>query len=477
MKLKLIASIFLCYLSNAQAITITPTDNLNDLITSLGFFDHNELTVTGVHLNYGDADGGIYDDPGSIINSLPNISVLNGTGSNFFLTSVASTGKKTQPGYIPPKSTGTYTNSDGTYGLPTSGIILSTGKVSDYESGPNTTGSKTTAWGNAATPSQEALLSEVTGIGHRHYDVTQLDITFDADSSVTDIFFQAVFGSEEFSGYVGTAFNDGFGIFLNGKNIAGVIPDGETTTSTISISHPDMNAVSGTQLNGVIDPTTGPLLRFSAPVIGGSTNNTLSIIIGDRADQLYDSSVYLRLSEVNSTSQSDNGDPSDGYYTESGNNSISPLICASPACLMSISSSGKKYQSTGSKFAKIFLPSLQVMNDIDELELWIWNGVEFYFQQMVLANQEFDFTTINPDGIDQFMLLGVDPSLHLDLSDPRALAIGATFVGAIKQEDLIVSIVSTVEVPSTLFLLVIGLFPYIRYKYFTGSANRKYKHH
>jgi len=186
-------------------------------------------------------------------------------------------------------STGTYTNASGTYGIG-AGTVLSTGNVSAYGDGPNTDGGVTTAYGLtgvAASAADEALLDPITGGTFDHWDVTRLDITFDADTSVNDVFFTIVFGSEEFPEYVGSDFIDGFGIYFNGTNVA--IAAG----FPVNINHPEVAAITGTELDAVVAPSGNPVLAFRIPVTPGSTNNLLTFIIADTSDPILDSTVFI----------------------------------------------------------------------------------------------------------------------------------------------------------------------------------------
>ena len=102
-----------------------------------------------------------------------------------------------------------------TYGLTRPGIVLSTGDVKDYETGPNTQSGFTTSYGVAAIPAQEALLDPITSTGgtdFNHFDVTRLDLRFDMLAGFDRIEFKVVFGSEEWPEFVGSPFIDGFGI-------------------------------------------------------------------------------------------------------------------------------------------------------------------------------------------------------------------------------------------------------------------------
>lgn len=181
-------------------------------------------------------------------------------------------------------SVGTFTNSSGTYGIGP-GIVLSTGNVADYGDGPNTVDDKTTAYGTSATAAQEALLDPITGGPYDHFDVTQLDLEF--TTSTGAVSFYVVFGSEEYPEYVTSSYVDGFGLYLDGTNIAlvGGLP--------VNIQHPDVASVPGTELDGVLAPNGNPLLYFSVSGLDTSVSHTLTFIVADTSDDALDTTVYL----------------------------------------------------------------------------------------------------------------------------------------------------------------------------------------
>jgi hypothetical protein len=183
-------------------------------------------------------------------------------------------------------SAGTYTNASGTYGIG-DGIIMSSGNVSDYGDGPNTVDSKSTGYGVPATAAQEVLLDQITGGSFDHYDATQFDLTFDMLSGYDTIYFNMVWGSDEYPEWVGTQYIDAFGIFLNGVNIA------EVAGSPVNVNHPNMAAVAGTELDGILLANGGPVSTFDGYVGDGSTGNTLTFIIADSGDDVWDSTVYF----------------------------------------------------------------------------------------------------------------------------------------------------------------------------------------
>jgi hypothetical protein len=183
------------------------------------------------------------------------------------------------------------------YGLGGTGIVMSTGNAATYASGSNTSTSRSlnyltggtgsaSAPGVAATSAQNTLLSSITGRPD-HFDVTQIDINFTPDVGITTVGFDLVFGSEEWAEFVGSNFNDGFGIFLNGVNIANF------SGQPISINNTAMSGLVETELDGVI--TTGSGIAVFQ--VFGNVNpgpNTLTFILGDAADGVYDTTVYIQ---------------------------------------------------------------------------------------------------------------------------------------------------------------------------------------
>ncbi len=177
-----------------------------------------------------------------------------------------------------------------TYGLQGLGVVISSGNVLDYQTGPNRTSGNTTGFGVAATTNQEALLDPITmsgGRSFRHFDVTQLDITFDLLPGFDTVSFDVVFGSDEYPEFVNSSFVDGFGIYLNGQNIA------FSGGRPVNINHPDMAALAGTELDGILAPGGNAVVNFTAFVGSGASNNTLTFIVSDTSDSVLDTTVYV----------------------------------------------------------------------------------------------------------------------------------------------------------------------------------------
>ncbi|MEA5551389.1 choice-of-anchor L domain-containing protein [Anabaena cylindrica UHCC 0172] len=162
-----------------------------------------------------------------------------------------------------------------------SGVVLSTGNVLDVV-GPNDTSSKTTSYG---TPGDTA----------GSFDLAQLDISFFADNTVSNVFFEYVFGSEEFLEFAGSQFNDSFELLLNGTNLALLANSNPVTINNLANSPTGPfdpayinNIGNDTQLDGY---TTN--LTFQGAVNKNAVN-TLSIKIKDVGDSVLDSAVFLK---------------------------------------------------------------------------------------------------------------------------------------------------------------------------------------
>lgn len=246
-------------------------------------------------------------DATSLANALIS---LGGSGINVSMSPAPtlqfqmSTNATFFPRNPPAVSSGTFTVTGvPEYGLFPNGIVLSTGDVSDYGSGPNTLSFFSFDYGSLgsgipsgvpATASQELLLDPIPGgFNHPWFDVTQLNLTLDVPLSTTNasVLFHVVFGSEEFPEFTG--YNDAFGIYLNNINIAVHNGNGLISQDPLTAFLP------GTELDGVILPNAGSntaVLTFTGALTPGA--NTLTLILGDQRDGGLDSTVYIRAEVV-----------------------------------------------------------------------------------------------------------------------------------------------------------------------------------
>jgi len=177
--------------------------------------------------------------------------------------------------------------SDDPFGLK-SGVVMSTGKVTDLP-GPNLDD------GDLGTDFPPSILAEG--------DLTQLNLSFFADSTAEKLFFKYVFGSEEFLEYGGSQYNDDFELLLNGTNLA-KLTDGKTVTinnlvpnsGDRSTDHPDyINNPSFTGLAANIIQLDGytKVLGFEG-LLNKNQTNVLTIRIQDIGDGVYDSAVFIQ---------------------------------------------------------------------------------------------------------------------------------------------------------------------------------------
>jgi hypothetical protein len=188
----------------------------------------------------------------------------------------------------------------------TSGVVLTTGVATDLD-GPNTgpndfSEDNEFEDGNARL---DAIVSPQTTS-----NASTLSFQFVPSADV--ISFQFVFGSDEYSEFVGSQYNDVFGFFLNGENIA-LVPgtDDPVAINTVNNGDPDdpddepsnpqyftdNDEEGGAGLDTKLDGLVGQKLALfaTANVTPGETN-MIEITIGDTTDEIYDSAVFLRSS-------------------------------------------------------------------------------------------------------------------------------------------------------------------------------------
>ena len=216
----------------------------------------------------------------------------HGDGARTLSTNTLSTGQV---------SSGIYTTvGSNNYGLTGSGIVISSGDAAqDGTTGPFIQ-YVTTAFGGNATAAQFALLTQVSPLSGSFHDVTELDITFTAGPTTSQVFFNAVFASAEYPVFVGQ-FIDGFGLFLNGTNIAfaGGQPVNINSSLMVNTGFPTDGGVDGssyqtTPLGGLLVLNGNPVVTYSGPVNPNSTGNTLTFIVADANDFQLDTTAFIQ---------------------------------------------------------------------------------------------------------------------------------------------------------------------------------------
>jgi hypothetical protein len=178
----------------------------------------------------------------------------------------------------PTASIGTYQNASGLWGIQP-GILLSSGNVTDFGDGPNTSDSFSTDFGAGGHAGLTALT------GYPTYDASSFG--FDFRATQNKISFNFVFGTDEYAEWVGTQYNDGFGVWLTDHQNNKTQLAFDNLGNRISVNTAWMSVTPGTELDG----TTG-LLTTTANVVPGQ-NYSIEFAVADASDHVWDSTVYL----------------------------------------------------------------------------------------------------------------------------------------------------------------------------------------
>lgn len=191
--------------------------------------------------------------------------------------------------------TGSTVESQGNSNL-SQGIVLSSGNAAYLN---HTVNSSNGITGYAAAGSDSDLESLLPS-NYNIKDYSALTFDFEAGgeagTSVTCSFWY-VFGSDEYDEYVGSNYNDVFGFFLDGTNVA-TIP-GTTTPVSINNVNGGTNSAfftsndytKGATLATEMDGLTKPL--FTEFTVNAGEKHTMKLAIGDAGDAVLDSWVLL----------------------------------------------------------------------------------------------------------------------------------------------------------------------------------------
>lgn len=174
-----------------------------------------------------------------------------------------------------------------------SGIVLSTGRVTSIPGQNKKDNDKTNG----------TDLSTDFGPEGEAGDLTELNLSFFADSRAEKLFFEYVFASEEFREFGGSEYNDDFELLLNGVNLA-KLSDGKTVTINNLI--PNVNNPANDHADYIDNPTVRGLaaniikmdgftkvLGFEG-LLNKNQTNVLSIRVKDVGDGKLDSAVFIK---------------------------------------------------------------------------------------------------------------------------------------------------------------------------------------
>lgn len=245
-------------------------------------------------------------DPNVTEEDLANLLVSEQGDVNIVSDSVSYTGASA--------AAGTFSGASDVLGLE-SGIILSSGNVNDII-GPNEESNTTTNFGNPGDSDLDGLIP-----GYDVFDATTLEFEFEVPEGAEKVYFSYVFGSEEYTEWVESAYNDVFGFFLNGENIASVPnPDGpgETAASINNINTEDNpslfinndiyddQANVSEELDTEMDGFT-VILDVDGEVVTDGTNK-LKLGIADAGDRILDSWVLIEGGSLSTEPPSESTD-------------------------------------------------------------------------------------------------------------------------------------------------------------------------
>lgn len=178
------------------------------------------------------------------------------------------------------------------------GIVLSSGSI-HLLAGPNEQQGTTQVNSAAGDP----LLTSLVGMPTMDASILE----FDFRTKYNTIGFVFMFGSEEYQEFVGSPYNDVFGLYVNGRNIA-LIPHSAQTVAINTVNHLDFteyyidNPPYSGNMNVEPDGFVVPIgvRTFCDPDV----TNHMSFRIADTSDMLLDSWVFIErgtLSSVNVT--------------------------------------------------------------------------------------------------------------------------------------------------------------------------------
>lgn len=193
-----------------------------------------------------------------------------------------------------------------------SGILLTTGDAVDAI-GPNDSDATSVVNGDLVDADIDSIATAET------FDEAILE--FDFTSTGGDLFFEYVFASEEYNEFTNTSFNDVFGFFLDGVNIA-LIPGTSTPVSinTVNGGNPFGTAASNPDLFNNNDlGDGGPFFNleydgftdvFTASAIGlAPGTHHIKLAIADVSDPVWDSGVFIKSGSFSDTPPVDDPPP------------------------------------------------------------------------------------------------------------------------------------------------------------------------
>ena len=223
----------------------------------------------------------------STITPVDLVNALIGTGADSpTVSNVTYTGSLS--------AAGTFTDLTDVFGFE-DGIVLSSGNIRSIV-GPNNAPNSTQVNGTLGDPNLDTLIP-----GYNTNDASVLEFDFECEF-LQVISFQYVFSSEEYNEWIGSNFNDVFGFFVNGVNIA-VIPETTTPVSVNNLNCGDPFGaadnycslfINNANLTDYDTEMDGFTVVLTATAELDLETNHIKLAIADAGDYAYDSNVLIK---------------------------------------------------------------------------------------------------------------------------------------------------------------------------------------
>lgn len=215
----------------------------------------------------------------------------------------------------PVGSIGYFTNSNPTFPI-SSGLVLTTGNASGAI-GPNNSTFSTNNTPPTASVSGDPHLNDIANGSVENGIVLEFDFIPSGDT----LFFNYMFGSDEYPEFSPSSFNDAFGLFLwgpgiSGPHILGGYPNGGANIAVIPGGIPVTINNVGDQSNtsyyvfneAVSTPTYGDAIQYDGTTVLLTASADvqcnevyhIKLAIANVGDQSYDSGVFLEAGSFNS---------------------------------------------------------------------------------------------------------------------------------------------------------------------------------
>ncbi len=237
--------------------------------------------VAGVELNY-DSSASALQMAQTIFGDGVSVVGANYIGDND-ASAIYSGGDTISPGVVPGDT----------------GVILSTGEADAFTS----VGSQSNFFTNRTTansgPNNDPQFNALAG--RSTFDASILEIDFIPDEDVDFITMEFVFSSDEYPEFVGSIYNDVFGVWIDGEVVPLSAGNGEITINNLNESGgPNLfNINTQDQFNTEMDGFTISL-SVIIPVTAEEVNS-LRIGIADVGDSSFDSNVLIAADSVQGT--------------------------------------------------------------------------------------------------------------------------------------------------------------------------------